>query len=81
MKVLGTGCAKCRMLEENVRKALDSLGIDKPVGHVTRIEDIVSYGVMSTPALVIGREVVSVGKVLSEEEAVELIKSRMGVFA
>lgn len=74
VKVLGTGCAKCIGLENNVKKAMTELGMVPEVEHVTDISRIVSYGVMMTPALVIGKEVVSVGKVLSVAEAVELLK-------
>lgn len=74
VKVLGTGCAKCVGLENNVKKAMAELGMTQDVEHVTDINRIVSYGVMMTPALVLGKEVVSVGKVLSVAEAAELLK-------
>ncbi|MDD1772310.1 MAG: thioredoxin family protein [Methanomassiliicoccales archaeon] len=74
VKVLGTGCAKCIGLENNVKKAMAELGMAPEVEHVKDINRIVSYGVMMTPALVLGKEVVSVGKVLSVAEAAELLK-------
>jgi len=74
VKVLGTGCTKCIGLENNVKKAMAELGMAQEVEHVTDINRIVSYGVMMTPTLVLGKEVVSVGKVLSVAEAAELLK-------
>jgi small redox-active disulfide protein 2 len=68
IKVLGTGCAKCHQLEENVRKAVVELGIDVAVEKVENIKDIMKYGVMKTPALVVDEKVKSMGRVLSPEE-------------
>lgn len=76
IKVLGSGCAKCKALEANVVEALKSLAINEGVDHVTDFAAIASYGVMSTPALVIAGEVVSSGKLLSVQEAVEIISKR-----
>ena len=69
IQVLGSGCAKCHALEEAVRDALEELGMDVPIDHVTDFTRIAAYGVMSTPALV-----VSYGKVLSKEEAKALLQ-------
>ncbi|MBC7109460.1 MAG: TM0996/MTH895 family glutaredoxin-like protein [Archaeoglobi archaeon] len=74
VEVLGTGCMKCRALEENVKKALKELRIEAEVRKVEKIEEIISYGVMSTPALVIDGEIVSEGKVLSVEELKEMLR-------
>ena len=76
VKVLGMGCAKCNELTRNVESALKELGMDLKVEHVTEMAEIAAYGVMSTPALVVGNKVISVGKVLSSEEAAALIKSK-----
>lgn len=79
VKVLGSGCAKCRALEESVRSALEELGMDAAVDHVTDFSRIAAYGVMSTPALVIDGKVVSYGKALSKDEAKAVIqKARKG---
>ena len=78
VKILGTGCAKCDKLTDNTREALNRLGRnDAHIEHVTNIKDIVSYGVMITPALVINGKVKSVGKVLSPEEAYELLQEHL----
>ncbi len=73
IKVLGPGCTKCRALEKAVSSALAELGIDTKIEHVTDFAQIATYGVMSTPALVVDGKVVSYGKVLNKEEAKSLI--------
>lgn len=64
IKILGTGCPKCKKLEENVRKALGEESLNAEIEKVTEINKIMDYGVMMTPALVIDEKVVSVGKTL-----------------
>ncbi len=74
VKVLGSGCAKCNDLESNTKAALEQLGMDSTVGHVTDFAQIASYGVMTTPALVVDGKVVSYGKVLKTDEIVRILK-------
>lgn len=74
VEVLGSGCTKCNQLEANTRTALAQLGIDAQIGHVTDFAQIAAYGVMSTPALAINGTVVSTGRVLTVEEAAELLQ-------
>lgn len=74
VKVLGSGCKKCNALEENVTEALKELGMDDAIEHVTDFAQIASYGVMSTPALVVDGKVVSFGKVLSKDEAKTILE-------
>ena len=69
IEILGSGCARCHGLEANVRKALEMLGKDAEVVDVTDMQQIMAYGVMSMPVLVIDGKVVSAGRVLSPEEA------------
>lgn len=76
IKVLGSGCAKCNELEANVKKALEQLGRDTVIEHVTDFGVIAAYGVMTTPALVVGEKVVSYGRVLKVEEAVKLLEQK-----
>ena len=73
IKVLGSGCSKCKKLEENVRKAIAEKEIVATIEKVTEIKDIMSYGVMTTPALVIDENVVSKGKLLTVADIVKLI--------
>lgn len=63
IKILGTGCVNCQNLERVTRAALDELGIDATLEKVTDPGEIVSWGVMSTPALVIDDQVVLSGRV------------------
>lgn len=74
VKVLGSGCAKCNALEAATRAALEQLGMDTEIDHVTDFAKIASYGVMSTPALIVDGKVVSYGKVLKTEEVVTILK-------
>ena len=68
IEVLGTGCAKCTKLEENARKAADELGVEYEILKVKDVNDIMNYGVMITPALVVNGVVKVAGKVPSVEE-------------
>jgi small redox-active disulfide protein 2 len=68
IKILGTGCQKCKQLEENTKKAVQSAGIEANIEKVTEIDKIMNYGVMMTPALVVDEIVKSAGKVLSPDE-------------
>ena len=62
IKVLGSGCANCKKLEENTRKAVEELGIDATIEKVTDFKEIMAYGVMKTPALVVDEKVKDIGK-------------------
>lgn len=68
IKVLGSGCKNCKVLEANVLEAVKQLGIEAKVEKVENFEDIMAYGVMSTPALVVDEVVKSTGRVLSPED-------------
>ena len=63
IKVLGTGCARCKSLEKITRKAVDELNLDVSVEKVEDIQTIMEYAVMRTPALVINEKVVLSGQV------------------
>ena len=68
IKILGMGCAKCSKLTDNAQKAAEDTKIEFEIEKVTAIKDIMNYGVMVTPALVVDGIVKSTGKVLSVEE-------------
>jgi small redox-active disulfide protein 2 len=68
IKVLGSGCANCKKLEENTRKAVEELGIDATVEKVEDFKKILAYGVMKTPALVVDEKVKIMGRVASSDE-------------
>lgn len=68
IEILGTGCAKCKTLYENTKKAVEECGSDAEIVKVEEIPKIMAYGVMSTPALVIDGQVKFSGKVASVGE-------------
>jgi small redox-active disulfide protein 2 len=73
IEVLGTGCAKCKSLLKNVEKAVEELGIQAEVVKVDGIEEIMSRGVMMTPALFVDGEAKAVGRAPSVEEIKKLL--------
>lgn len=73
IKILGSGCKRCVTLGDNTKLALEALGQQAEIVKITEIPEIVSYGVMSTPAFVINEKVASVGKVLTVEEIKTLL--------
>ena len=73
VKVLGSGCKSCHELFENAQKAVSDMGLSVEVEYVTDMEKVVSYGVMSTPALVVNDKVVSMGKVLKPVDVEKLL--------
>ncbi|ADU27542.1 thioredoxin family protein [Ethanoligenens harbinense] len=74
IKILGSGCAKCNQLEAATKAALEQLGMDTAIDHITDFSQIAAYGVMSTPALVVDGKVVSYGKVLRTEEVLKILQ-------
>lgn len=74
IKILGTGCPKCKALEANARDAVKQAGIDAQIEKVTDLDKIMDLGVMMTPGLVINGEVKSIGKVPGVPEITELLK-------
>lgn len=75
IKILGSGCKSCITLTENTKSALEELGIDAEVVKVTDFKEIMAYGVMTTPTLVIDEKVVSVGKTLKSKEISQILKT------
>ena len=76
IKILGTGCVKCNHLEAATRTAITNLGLTVDIDKVTDPGEIASWGVMSTPALVIDDDVVLVGKVPSVSDVEKLLTAR-----
>ncbi|PIP28066.1 MAG: redox-active disulfide protein 2 [Candidatus Moranbacteria bacterium CG23_combo_of_CG06-09_8_20_14_all_35_22] len=76
IKILGTGCPNCQKLEKNTMQALSDLKLEAKVEKVTDIEKIMSYGVMSLPAIVVDEKVLSYGTVLSAEEIKKLLTDK-----
>jgi small redox-active disulfide protein 2 len=73
IKILGTGCPKCKQLEANAKKAVELSGENISVEKVENIKDIMAYGIMMTPALVIDEVVKSAGKLLTSDDILKLI--------
>jgi small redox-active disulfide protein 2 len=68
IKVLGSGCANCKRLEQVAHKVVSEMGIEAEVVKVTEYPDIMAYNVMSTPGLVINEKVVSTGRIPTPAE-------------
>jgi len=73
IKILGTGCPKCKSLEKITREVVDRNNIDARVTKVEDIMEIMKYGVMSTPALVVNENVEIKGRVPSAEEIKQIL--------
>lgn len=73
IKILGTGCPKCKTLEKITRETVQEMGINAQVIKEEDIVNIMNYGVMHTPALVINEKVVLSGKIPSEKELTEIL--------
>ncbi len=74
IQVLGTGCAKCKQLTANAEKAISELMIDATVEKVEDLREIMRFGVMTTPALVVDGQVKAAGKVLSPQDVKLLLR-------
>ena len=75
IKVLGSGCANCKRLEQLTKKVVDDLGVDAEVVKVTDPTKYADYDVMATPGLVINEETVSSGRIPSMAEITTFIAS------
>ena len=73
LQILGTGCPKCKKLAENTEAAAKALGIEYTMEKVTDINEIMKFGVMMTPALVVDGEVKVVGKVPDSEAIKDML--------
>jgi small redox-active disulfide protein 2 len=76
IKVLGTGCAKCKTLEKVTREAVEQLNLDATIEKVEDIQKIIEYGVMITPALVVDGEVVLKGSVPKVDKLKDLLSKQ-----
>ncbi|MCX5817329.1 MAG: thioredoxin family protein [Proteobacteria bacterium] len=73
IQILGSGCQNCMKLAKNAEEAVKAKGTECEIVKVTDIKEIMSYGVMQTPAIAIDGKVKSVGRVLSVEEIKKLL--------
>ena len=77
IKVLGTGCAKCKSLEKVTRKAVEELNLNASVEKVEDIQKIMEYAVMRTPALVINEKVVLSGQLPKISQVKEILNNNL----
>jgi len=77
IKILGSGCANCKRLEQIASKVVSDLAVEAEVIKVTDYNDIMSYNVLSTPGLVIDEKVVSAGRVPSPAEVTTWIANAL----
>jgi small redox-active disulfide protein 2 len=68
IKILGSGCANCKRLEQIARKVVEEMSIEADVVKVTEYPDIMAYGITSTPGLVINEKVMSFGRIPTPAE-------------
>lgn len=74
IKILGTGCTNCKNLEKATYNAIAELNLNATISKVEDIQQIMSYGIMRTPALVVDEKVVMYGRVPSVSEIKELLQ-------
>ena len=78
IKVLGSGCKNCEALLQNTKDAAAAMELPADIEYITDMREIAKYGVMSTPALVVNEQVVSMGRVLKPGDVQKLLK-KIGV--
>jgi small redox-active disulfide protein 2 len=74
IQILGSGCSKCKALAQNAESAAKEMGLEYSLEKVTDIKEIMKFGVMMTPALVIDGQVKTSGKLLNVQEIKEMLK-------
>jgi small redox-active disulfide protein 2 len=74
IQILGSGCSKCKAMTQNAETAAKELGLEYTLEKVTDIKEIMKFGVMSTPAIVIDGQVKTAGKLLNVQEIKEMLK-------
>jgi small redox-active disulfide protein 2 len=73
IQILGTGCAKCKKLEENAREAVKMLGFDYEIEKITDIQEIMKFGIMMTPGFAIDGKVISSGILMNAREIEKIL--------
>jgi small redox-active disulfide protein 2 len=74
VKILGTGCKKCQTLEQKVKDLISQNNVDAVIEKVTDINDMMSYGIMMTPGLVVNEKVMSTGIIPKDEQILNWLK-------
>ena len=78
IQVLGTGCANCHKVETLAKQAMAQLGAEGEVTMVTDVKEIMRYGILGTPGLVINGKVVSAGRVPALTQIISMITDALG---
>ena len=78
IQILGTGCPKCNKLAQQTENAAKDLGLEYELEKVTDINQIMSYGIMMTPMIVVGDEVVGSGRVIPADRLAAVIEQKLG---
>ena len=78
IKILGGGCASCKKLYGNTKKAVTEMNISADVEYITDMEKVMAYSVMSMPALVVNEQVMATGKVLKPAEIMKILEKVSG---
>lgn len=78
IQILGTGCAKCKTLAENARKAVELAGVDAQIEKIEDIREIMKFNILMTPGLAIDGAVKAAGRVLSPDDIKKLLLSDGG---
>lgn len=76
IRILGTGCSKCDKLEKNTKEAIEELGLEATLEKVSDLKTMVSYGVMTSPALVVDDVVKAAGRALSVKEIKKILTEK-----
>ncbi len=76
IEILGTGCAKCKKLMEVTKKTVAELGINAEIVKVDKIDEIMNYGVMMTPAIAVDEEIKAAGRIPSKDEIKKWINEK-----
>jgi len=71
IKILGTGCSKCTLLEKKVREIVNNNSIEATIEKVTDLQEIMKYGIMMTPGLVVNDKVVSYGSIPKDNQIIQ----------
>ncbi len=77
IKILGTGCPKCKSLEKATREVVDQNNIDATITKVEDIMEIMNFNVMTTPALVVNGKVVVKGRIPSNDELKQILTNKI----
>lgn len=78
IKVLGSGCSNCKRLLKNTRQAAMNLEIDPEIEYISDMKQVMSYGAMGMPVLIVNEKIVSQGKVLKVKEVEQILKNLTG---